>query len=383
MNSNHTNAISINEYKNSGEDITIIFGNRQRISIPYKQAKKFSFFKNTLACKAPKYKQDVIQIPKSAPKFITKKNFLTLLNDDMNNLIYQELIKMYQLADFLSAKEEVFYPLAERYVSKYLYTQKYYPEILHKNCNSEYVQYYHEIKKFLGIKYLITKAKKAHAKIVSLTTSRVACWFAELSSLHDIDYMSMLPELNTKDAREKIKTLNITRNNIDEFNIKKILRVFPNLSLLNLQHNNIAHIQLDNLSELPDNFTLDLRNNPIISIEKSAIQKHPKKCIIYLTKTKNKKINDQIQKVGNLLNERSQYTKHDKFILIAELASIAMLFSLYYPSTPFIENTIVRHCIGLLCLIPYIVDTHFFYKYRKATSNDNEIIWEENDSQLF
>ncbi|MFZ5954332.1 MAG: hypothetical protein ACOYT8_04520 [Candidatus Dependentiae bacterium] len=347
----------------SNQDITIIFRNRSRITIPYSQAKKFSFFKNALDCTASQHKKFVIQLPEYLPKCVTKKNLSLLLRDKLEFLSGDEFNEVYQLADFLSAQDKIFYPLAKSYVKVY--------------CHYYKSNEYEDLKKILGVKHYLLQGKQNQIKQISLTQSKLHLWAGqEIYSLDDINYLTTISGLKTREERERIKTLSIQYNYVSDFSIKKILSVFPNLLSLELKNNAIAKLDLPNLAQLPDNFTLDLRNNPITTIEESKIQRYPKQCTIYLTKTNNKKTDDQLQKILSSLNGSYQYTKHYNRLAMVELITIVLFFSLYYPSTPLVENAIIRRGIMLACLLPFIAEWYLVYHDRITNPDDNKIIFE-------
>lgn len=130
--------------------ITILFHNRQRITLDFKQAKKFKFFKNALDFTGQPNKHNVIKIPNAAPRCITKENLSLLLKDQLPPLTLQTFDGLYKTADYLLASERVWYPLAKAYMTHYYY----------RYISPEY----NDIKNVLGVKHCLNSSAHNYVK---------------------------------------------------------------------------------------------------------------------------------------------------------------------------------------------------------------------------
>lgn len=231
----------------TGDTIKIIFPDNQKLVVEKECAEKFDFFRGALDFDSNKPNKRIIKLPKNVPACLTKQNVELIIRQDRDSIPKEAIVEVFNAADFLGAKEKLFYPIAEAYVTKF-----------HK---SGYGPEYQEIKRFLGVKHFYACNKKLETE----------SWG------------------NNKE---------LPSHNITDFSVNKILKTFPNLSYLDLRSNNIDTLKIDDLANLPEHFTLKLQNNPITSIQKKSSSKYPQFCTIYLSKCSNKKLNLQLESIA-------------------------------------------------------------------------------------
>lgn len=298
--------------------IKLIFPDSQKLIIDQKSAEDFDFFRNALNFDNENLNKRIISLPKNAPACVNKKNLEHILTKDANSITKENIIEAYNAADFLGAKEKIFYTIAEGYISKF--------------DKSDYGPEYEILQKHLGIEHFYACGKKLQPYDDERGLVTGGCTLScdtNIHSLHDIDYLKTLPEFN-EERRRKIIALRLPSHNINQFNLKKIIKLFPNLSLLDLSDNQLHRLLIDDLCNLPDGFYLSLKNNPISSIEQKTVRKFPQHCTIHLSENNDQKINKQLEQINRSLNPEHQYLKYALQLICIEAACVATMKMTHY-----------------------------------------------------
>jgi hypothetical protein len=271
--------------------VKIIFPQHQKLIIEKTTAQQFDFFRGSLDFESHKR---IIRIPDNAPDSVTKHNVEYIMTQDCHFIPKENVVDVYTAADFLGAKEKLLYPIAEAYVSTH--------------NESDYGPEYEKIKKHLGIKHFFVKNKLATATLIKKNQLRLfGDSYARYEQIHSLDDLDYFTKLLSKKTRQSIHKISLRSHKISNFNLKKILSIFPHLKELDLSLNKMKTVTMDNIRYLPDGFSLNLSWNPITAIQSTKIKRYPANCAIFLSGPYDKSDYQELLKINDYLSPENKY----------------------------------------------------------------------------